>query len=503
MISLRTALAAACVLFAAPSGAQPAPAPASAPTPDAMATQPDSEDFITRSDTNLTLLGNPLRFGGLNISWLALRDDTGKPADAHTPTEYEVKDMLNTALAMGVGYIRVLSLGASAGCGDCLINGPGQINAAALKFNDHLLKLAHDSGLKIIVPLAGPGTACKAGNDADPVYDTPCIFAAWRGRQPAEFFTDAQLRADFTQFIAALLNHLNPETGIQYKNDPTIFAWENCDGCGGGVDTRTLADWTDYVGQSIKAADKHHLYENGAFAGRLGKQPDAPGQAQLALPSVDIVADRIDPKPDAVPGMFADALNSVIKANRVYVIDSYAWSPAHFPTVDALTAFQTALFENRTATGAFVSDMSGHADQGGFLPPARPDVPALYFPGFAAGGLTAEAMQDRARAVRRFSYKMEDLMPIAFANVDQPEVLSAEHGKLRWRGVAGALKYSVERTNDVIAGGSWQTLCDQCVGNAETAWQDKSVPTGSVWYRVTPYNANLHAGLPSDPAQNK
>jgi mannan endo-1,4-beta-mannosidase len=367
---------------------------------------------------------------------------------------------------------------------------------------DHVLKMTRDAGLKLVIPLAGPGNDCPTGNELDPVYDTPCIFARWRGKPDAGFFTDAEVRDDFVRTINALLRHLNPETGLAYKDDPTIMAWENCDGCGAALDTRTLADWTEFLGRTIKSVDHSHLYENGAFAGRIGKQAGAAAPEQLALPSVDIVGDRAMPQPGAPPEAFADAFQAVTKAGRVYIIDEYSWTPAHFPSVDDLTAFHAAIVGDRGVTGAFVSDLTGHADDGGYLPRTRPTQPVLYFPGIAEPPVDADAMQARSRAVRRLSYSMMDLLPIAFAQTEAPKIISVLHGKLRWRGVAGALKYSVERTDDVTLIGSWTTICDQCATDADPTWQDPAVPTGPAWYRVTAYNANLHGGLASDPVRN-
>jgi mannan endo-1,4-beta-mannosidase len=492
----------ACVLLAGTARSQPAPPPLN-PTPDAIATQPDPRDYITRSDSNLQAQGNALRFGGMNISWLGLRDDSGRPADAHPPTGYEVQDAFATVNAMGAGYIRALSLGASAGCDQCLASAPGAVNPDALKHLDHVLKLARDAGLKIIIPLAGPGNDCPAEGAPDPVYGTPCVFARWRGKPDASFFSDTQLRADFAQYVTTLLRHLNPETGIAWKDDPTIVAWENCDGCGAHEDAKTLADWTEFLGRTIKAADTRHLYENGAFAGRFGKQPNAVGAELLNLPSVDIIGDRINAHLGQQADLFTDAVQAVTAANRIYVIDEYGWTPAQFATPDDLQAFQSAIATNRTVTGAFVSDLGAHADQGGYLPPARPNQQPLYFPGVAGKGMDEAAMQARARAVRRFSYRMMDLLPIAFQQNDPPEIISVLHGKIHWRGSAGTLKYSIERSSDISTGGSWETVCDQCVTDADPVWQDPKLPSGPVWYRLTPFNANMHVGLPSDPVQSQ
>ncbi len=295
---------AAALLLAASTLAQVAAQPvagAAVPTPDAMSTQPDAADFVGHADGNLLLQGAPFRFAGISVSWLGLRDDSGLPADAHPPENFELDDVLATANAMGAGYVRALSLGASAGCAQCLLPAPGELNPEALRHTDHALKMARDAGIKLIIPLAGPGNSCAAGRPLDPVFDTACIFAGWRGKNQADFFTDAQIRADFAHYVTALLRHLNPETGLAYKDDPTILAWENCAGCGAQTDVRTLADWTEFLGRTIKVVDTHHLYENGAFAGRIDKRPGEASQAQLGLASVDIVGDHITPRPKPDP----------------------------------------------------------------------------------------------------------------------------------------------------------------------------------------------------------
>ncbi len=477
-------------------------AQASSPVPDALATQPDPREYVTRADTQLSALGEPLRFGGVNVAWLGLRSDTGRGEDARLPTDFEMTDLFATVRMMGVGYIRVASLAASAGCGACLVPAPGQINDDTLRHEDHVLKLARDAGVKIIVPLAGAGI-CPPTGPLDPVAATQCVYARARGLPDADFYTDAQLRDDLARHVTRLLNHINPETGLAWKDDPTILAWENCDGCGTGVDAKTLADWTEFLGRTIKIADSKHLYENGAFAGRLGSQAGAVDGSLLSLPSVDIVGDRIAPFPGEPPTLFADARRAVNQAGRAYVIDSYGWTPAQWATEADFEAFLTALVKDRNVSGAFVNDLGAHADHGGWLPPTRPDQATLYFPAAPTKQMDAATMEPRARAVRRLSYRMMDLVPVSFANAAAPQIISVERGKVTWRGSAGAAKYSIARTNDLIATGSWDTVCDQCATDADPAWQDPAVPNEPVWYRITPYNANLHAGLPSEPVKNK
>ena len=464
------------------------------PVPDALAIQPDPHDYVRRTDSTLYAMGNPLRFGGINVSALNLRpSDNGDVV----PTPFETQDLFGTMQVFNASFVRSASMGISAGCAACVQPAPGKLNQAALQRIDHLLKLAHDNGVKLIIVLAGGGSACPAVPDA--VRDTACIFTGWRGLQPAAFFTDAATRASFAAAVTAFLNHVNTETGIPYRSDTAIAAWENCDACGAGVDPAVVADWTEFLGRTIKAADTKHLYENGAFAGHLANVPPA----RLALPSVDIIGDRIEGDPDAGPDRFQAALNAVTGASRAYVIDSYDWSDATWRTPDDLNNFVQEVFLERRITGALAGDVWGHADQGGYLAPPPGGKPVLYTPGFATGGMDEASVQHRARTVRRLTFKMMDLLPLAYPQPDAPTILSAAHGRIHWQGSAGTLNYSIQRTSDLTTIGSWQDVCDHCADDRSPVWQDPNVPTEQVWYRVVPYNVNNHEGLPSDPVADK
>ena len=227
----------------------------------------------------------------------------------------------------------------------------------------------------------------------------------------------------------------------------------------------------------------------------------APGR--LALPSVDIVGDRVLFQPDAGPTRFTPALDAVTAANRVYVVDAYDWTDATFPSPDDLRNFLNEVWLDRRVTGLFLRDISGHAEAGGYLPAQQTALPPFYFPGFAVAGMDEASVRSRARDVRRMTFRMLDIAPIAYAQPPPPEIISAVHGKLSWRGSAGAATYSIERSNDLTATGSWNTVCDQCVTDLSPTWQDAGAPASPAWYRITPYNINQHIGMPSDPVANR
>jgi len=473
-------------------------AAAGAPAPGTMALQTDGSDFVSRNDTTLSFNSRKLRLSGINVPWLGLRVDAAA-GGVRAPTPFEQRDVLSTVFLMGSGYVRSVSLGITAGCPDCVVTAGGVVNQDAVHRIDHVLKLARDKGIKVIIPLIGGAGPCAPQSTPNPVSGAACGFARAYGKPDAAFFTDPQIRTAFMHVFTGLLNHVNPESSLAWKDDPTIMAWENCDRCGIGADAAAVSDWSEFIGQAIKAQDTRHLYENGAFAGQLTQTPSA----LLATPSVDIIGDRVMPPAGGSPEPFTPAYQAVAKTGRVYLITAYAWAPSSWPTADDFQTFADRLVENRNVAGIFVQSLSGHTDLGGYLPVPPGEDPVLYFPGANADGLAATAMQDRARIVRRLSYRMLDFDVPAIGHIEAPEILSAVRGRLTWRGAPGAASYTVSRTTDATLDGSWETVCDKCVTDDFPFWQDPAPLSKPSWYRMTAYNMNGHIGLVTPAVRNK
>ena len=488
--------------------------PAPAQQYNTMTDTPQPGDFVSRADAKLTLLGNPIRFSGADLPWLGVRPSGGAEPRLRAPTIFEVHDILETVQAMGGSIIRARSLAASVGCALCIEPKTGQFNDAAFAQLDMVLVQARDMGLKLILPLAGPGGDCAAGAASDPFDGGLCTYVRARGASSAAaFFTDPGIQADFRAHVVRVLEHVNAISGVAYADDPTILAWENCDACAAAADPALVRPWVEAVGQIVHEHDRHHLYENGAFAGRIGAHTKSPVAADMLMPpSVDIVGDQVLPSRSGstpTPRQAGEAAAPVTGAQRVYVIDSFGWSPADWKTQDDLAAFLNALVRRLDLTGALVAGLQGHADQGGFLPGLPPEAgmpaePALYFPGVGAKPDERDMVEARVRLVRHLGYDMADIRPTPnYPQPGPPELLSAVHGRIAWRGSAGARNYSVERSSDPLTVGSWQLLCDRCVTDGQGFWQDPSVPKGPVWYRVSPTNPNDHVAAPSTIVEGK
>jgi hypothetical protein len=268
------------------------------------------------------------------------------------------------------------------------------------------------------------------------------------------------------------------------------------------VESGALSAWSEAVGQAVKVADHRHMYENGAFAGRIAAPASVTSRQEAAAPasawataSVDIVGDTVPPD-DAVA-----AAVTVFKASRIFIVDSLAWNAAVFKTQQDFESVLDDLTRQRLLSGALVAGLQGHADGGGYLPPPS-DEAGLYYPGLNTSAGTAQDMQDRARAFRRFAYSMAELPAPSFLLPPKPEMISAVHGRLRWRGSAGAISYRIERAQDLVAAGAWSVVCNACSETAEP-WQDVHLPAGPVWYRIAPINVNGHASPPSEPFRDQ
>ncbi len=475
-------------------------APARAQAYATMAGQPDPRDFVTRADTQLTLLGRPVRFGGVTIPWLGMRTDGHAPA--RRPTPFEVRDALKTAEALGAAVVRLPGLASTAGCALCLEPTPGQMNPEVFAQIDLVLKTARDLGLKVILPLADSGRGC-----ADPAPSGVICRAAPGPAGPHAFFTDAGAQAAFTARVRTILAHVNSLTNVAYASDSAILAWEDCDACAGSGDDPAVAAWVARLGQTIHAADTHHLFESGAFAGRIGPAAaNAVQPASYAPDGVDIVGDRpaIGGAAAAAREALARQVAAIGKANRAYVLDDVGWSPALWPTEADLEAWLGDIVRERQIAVATVGNLQAHADQGGYLPPGPatgPGLAALYFPGFATPDVDAPTMQTRGRALRRFNFAMAGItLPPAYLLTPQPDILAVQHGRVSWRGAAGAASYSIERSPDPSTPGSWTLVCDACASDATGFWQDPAPAAGQDWYRVMPLNINGHRAVPSTPA---
>ncbi|KAM4122012.1 hypothetical protein ACJW30_01G049200 [Castanea mollissima] len=80
-----------------------------------------------------------------------------------------------------------------------------------------------------------------------------------------DFFTNSVVKGYYKNHIKTVLTRLNSLTGIAYKDDPTIMAWElmNEPRCPSDKSGKTIQAWITEMASYLKSIDGNHLLEIG------------------------------------------------------------------------------------------------------------------------------------------------------------------------------------------------------------------------------------------------
>jgi mannan endo-1,4-beta-mannosidase len=470
--------------------------------------------FVQRSGTKLTLAGATYRYSGPNIEWLGLEGyGPHDPQGPHYPSHFEVDDAFATATEMGARVVRSQTMGDTVGCPLCIEPSEGKFNDAAFAATDYALLAARQHDLRVIVTLLGDCATCTLGGIGQ--------FLAWEKKQnPMDFFSDPGLISAFEHHIDAVLNHVNSLTGVRYKDDPTILAWEDCNMCGliplfmGGhaESLKQVSDWVETIGAHIKSVDPRHLYLD--TSGIFRSYP-----AVLDNQTPDLVTFEYYPHWDALLGtslhttaaMFTADATTITGHGKVYIVNEFGWDRTDWKSQADLQQVLDTLVKDPNVSGDDFWALQAHLDNFGFQPiPANVSNRAyaetgesghwwaLYYPGVTTLVNTAEDMAQRAQQLRAHAYAMEGAPVPHHMIPPRPVITSIVFGGLiAWRGSAGAVRYSIERRDAVSA--DWKIICDRCATDADDPWPDPHPVLLGPQYRVTAWNADGEASEPSEP----
>jgi hypothetical protein len=472
-----------------------------------------SSQFVTKSGTSLRLAGKPFRYSGPNIEWLGLEAyGPHDPDGPRYPSKFEIDDALDTAKEMGALVVRSQTMGDSVGCDLCIEPKLGEFNPKAFETIDYAIKAAHDRGIHVIMTLVGDCATCHFGAIGQ--------YLEWtQQKQATAFFTDPKIIGAVEKHIEAVLNHKNSLTGIAYKDDPTILAWENCNMCGlaavwteGAKDFTPYLAWTDVIGKYIKSIDKRHLYLDTTGLFRFDKRA-------LDARTPDLITfeyyphwDRLVPTGETTTAQaFTRDAADVTKHGKVYIINEFGWDTTDWATRDDFQKVLHTLETDPNISGDGYWALQAHATNFGWQAiPANVSDPtyarygesgqwwALYYGGVTTMINSADDMRSRAQQLRTHAYTMAGLPVPTHAVPPAPVVTTQGLGFIGWRGSAGAMSYSVQRK--VGRSGTWETVCDKCTTDADAPWPDPKPPaTFDVQYRVIAYNADGVASPPSAP----
>ena len=421
---------------------------------EAKTSSQPSSAFVTRSGSHLVLNGQPFRFAGPNIYWLGL--DTDGHSELY-PSHFRVDDALITAAAMGATVVRAHTLGISVGCPLCVEPTRGSFNESALQHIDYAIQAARAHHLRLIIPLVDNWRYYHGGKHT---------FTDWR-HVDAEtlFYADKSVISDFESYIEHILNRVNSYTGIAYKNDPTIMAWES------GNEISPSTSWTKTISGYIKSIDANHLVMDGS------KSANA---ADLALNTIDMFTQHYYPLSTSL--LESDAQVAAYQ-HKVFVAGEYDWTGTRGG--DALSSFLPDIEQHSEIAGDLYWSLFGHNDTYGYT--QHDDGYTLHY---------ASDTQDRRvrrQALRAHAYAMSKQPMHALPAPGVPLITSISGNTISWRGADIAVHYSLERSTHG-ANGPWTVICRQCATDNDTPWTDDQQPKGNNWYRVQAYNQDGIAG---------
>lgn len=236
------------------------------------------DGFIRTRGSHFLLNGNLYYANGFNAYWLMYV--------ASDPSQRsKVSTAFHEAASHGLTVAR--TWGFSDGGYRPLQRSPGSYNEQMFKGLDFVIAEARKYGIKLILSLA---------NNYDS-FGGKKQYVNWARSQGQfltsddDFFRNPVVKGYYKNLIKTVLNRYNTFTGIHYKDDPTIMAWElmNEPRCTSDPSGRTIQAWITEMASYVKSIDRNHLLE----AGLEGFYGQSTPQRKRINPNLDIGTDFI------------------------------------------------------------------------------------------------------------------------------------------------------------------------------------------------------------------
>jgi hypothetical protein len=272
--------------------------------------------FITRSGHELYNGAAHFRFAGANIHWLGLEQYASDPwctgegcGGVHLPPHAEIDNALDHAQTMGATVVRTMGA-MTVGCPECIEPTLGSFgNFDSL---DYAIAAAKARHIRLQIPLVDNYRYYLGGK---------FTYLAWRGitgdSGGSQFFTNTTVIADFERHIKAVLDHVNPYTGLAYKNDATIYAWETGNEVSVSPKPWTHAAWTNRISTTIKVSLRAKQL---VVDGHNGVDP-----ASLHLTHVDIFSAHAYHDATSPSAIVADA-RLAHSAGKAFILGEFTWT---------------------------------------------------------------------------------------------------------------------------------------------------------------------------------
>lgn len=218
-------------------------------------------DFVVRDGQNLFYKGQPFRFVGVNSYDLLYQSPN------------VMRETMRQAREYGFPVIRFWAFGE--GFPGAIQPNAGEVDKNVVTRLDVLLSIARDEKVRVVPVL---------GNYWDD-YGGVKQYLSWLGKlgdelkDRNEFFMNQEARALYWNYVEKIINRESGVTGILYKEDPTILAWElmNEPRSDKRINQEMVRAWLDGLGKYVKSLDSNHLVVSGVEGFMDEVYPDVSG----------------------------------------------------------------------------------------------------------------------------------------------------------------------------------------------------------------------------------
>jgi len=221
---------------------------------------PPIAGFIERGDgALLTSAFQPFRGTGSNVYYLQ-QLFTYAQQDRNPKLATSVAEVLDDLVCLSLPVARLWGFNES-NDRSAIRRGPHDFREDGLRGLDQAIWEAKRRGIRLIIPLVNNW----------PDYGGLAAYAAWATKEDGlehhgeDFFFDARMRWWWKEYVSLLAKRVNTFTGVPYREEPAILAWEvgnelRCGRCRG---TARLVDVVRALAAYLRAEFPHHLIADG------------------------------------------------------------------------------------------------------------------------------------------------------------------------------------------------------------------------------------------------
>ncbi|CAL1394072.1 unnamed protein product [Linum trigynum] len=205
--------------------------------------------FVQRNGTRFVLDGKPFYINGWNSYWLM-------DHSADYQRKHKASAMLEAGSKMGLTVCRTWAF--NDGAHNALQVSPGRFEENVFRALDHVIAEAKAHKVRLLLSLVNN---LKAYGGKDRYVKWAWEEGIGLSASNDSFFYDPSIKKYFKHYLQTMLTRKNTVTGVEYRNDPTIFAWElmNEPRCMTDPSGDTIQDWIEEMSAYVKSIDKNHL----------------------------------------------------------------------------------------------------------------------------------------------------------------------------------------------------------------------------------------------------